>query len=407
MKTTPKYILIIVLSFCVLPSAPAGEKSTNSGKADSAPPMVSDIRKWQWNVQAGGAYRHFGGVDFQTGSLSAAGLLPVLRPRLTGGRGDSAASLGIGPTTGFADRMYRDGFVFMDDDTSSADSFLPGTTAYWGYQSATQVQDGRLNYHGGEYATSASRDDQTSLPGDWSDDLDGFAPVVEIEALLPLSPHFSLGGTFGFMFSSIDTTHSATTFRASQQLVETAFSVTDHYDLQGVVPPAAPYAGTFTHPGTAPLIDNIPSRRSFTSAGAASQSATFFNTVEETFDLDLSALSLGPTLKWDYGRLFFAGRCGLALNVASWEAGAVERLYRDSAGRRTQIRRWDHESSGTKVLPGLFLQAAAGFQINQSWSVSLFGRRDWSETLRGTVGPSSFSADLSGYTIGGAIVKTF
>jgi hypothetical protein len=404
MNIPHKTLLTVLLSCPLLPWAHAGGGGKAPAKSDRSTPPPSDTGKWRWNVQAGAAYRHFGGVDFQSGSLSSAALLPALRPRLGGGLGNRST---IGSATDFADRTYQDGFVFKDDDTTRLDSFLPGTTAYWGYQSASQVQGGSLHYRGGTTRSSQQQESEASFAEDWSGDLDGFAPVLELEALRLLTPHLSLGGTFGFMFTSLDAAHSATTFRASRQLTESALSVTDSYDLQGVIPPAAPYAGTFTHPGTAPLIDNIPSRRTQQEVGADSQSATFFNTVDETFGLDLSTLSLGPTLQWEQGRLSFTGRLGLALNIARWKAGAVERLYQDSGGTRTQLRRWDHHSSGTDVLPGFFLQAAAAYQFHPAWSISVFGRRDWSETLRGTVGPSSFSADLSGYTVGAVIVKTF
>jgi hypothetical protein len=127
MNIPHKTLLTVLLSCPLLPWAHAGGGGKAPAKSDRSTPPPSDTGKWRWNVQAGAAYRHFGGVDFQSGSLSSAALLPALRPRLGGGLGNRST---IGSATDFADRTYQDGFVFKDDDTTRLDSFLPGTTAY-------------------------------------------------------------------------------------------------------------------------------------------------------------------------------------------------------------------------------------------------------------------------------------
>ena len=121
-----------------LPASPCHAGTTCKQTGTSPPGSVAP--GWEWRLSAGPAYRHFGGVDFDTGFYSTAAMFPVLVPQLSAGRADSLEALGLGSTSAFADRTYGDGFVFMDDNTSAPNSFLPGTTASWGYQNDSQVQ---------------------------------------------------------------------------------------------------------------------------------------------------------------------------------------------------------------------------------------------------------------------------
>ena len=170
----------VLLPFLVLPAAIAGGSGKHTGKTigkSSAAPQG-----WQWNVKAGTAYRHFRGVDFRT---------PVYWITPGGGMSWPFPHLAdIGIDTVFADRQYQNGFVFMDDATANPESFLPGTTAYWSYDSAAQVQGGELVFDTGEYVRSSA--EVIPGPGDSPDNdghqtLEAFAPVLEIEALYSIT----------------------------------------------------------------------------------------------------------------------------------------------------------------------------------------------------------------------------
>ena len=362
---------------------------------------------WSWRASAGPAYRKLGGVSFDTGTFSNRAMFQALVPRLSAGRAANPGETGIGPADRFADRTYRDGFVRRDGATENPNSFLPGTTAYWGYENNSQVQGGSLLYNGGEYATAAANSGSEANSGDWRDDLENGAFALELDMIRPLGGDLKWGAGFGFIFTPMDARRSVSTFSGFLSLNEQAFGVTDLYNLQDVVPPAAPYAGTFDHPGTAPLIDNIPSARLINRIAAEGQRADFKNVVNQEFDLGLYTFSIAPVLEWQRGRFSFSGRAGLALNIANWDASFHERLLRRRSGTTREIASWQRRRSGTDVLPGFFLQAAAAYQINDRWSVSVFGRYDWNESLRGSVGPSSFSADLSGGTMGTFITFNF
>lgn len=404
---TALWLLNAVMAECSQGGSPSPVgKQPISGK-EYAKSSVQEPGGWEWRVGAGPSYRSLGGVDFRSDSYSSSPWLPRLRSSISIGAPDGSQGFGVGPVDSFADRRYRDGFVFIDDNTTNPESFLPGTTAYWGHASDSQVQGGSLRYTGGDYRTSSFRAGDSSLDAGWSSDLDGVSPVLELGAFYPITGHLRLGGTLSFLFSNFDASHSSSPFHAFQTLQESSFSVSDWFDLQGVAPPAAPYSGTFDHPGTAPLIDNLPSQRLTIPGQSSRQSAIFLNQVDESVKIDLYTFSLGPTLRYDTGCFTLSGTLGLAVNVVDWEASFQERLYQDAPGPRKQLRQWNDQRGGTDVLPGFFLQGAAGYNLNDHWQVSVFGRYDWSASLTRSIGPSEFSAYFGGFTLGGGLTFTF
>ncbi len=101
-----------------------------------------------WRLDAGAQWRQLGSVNWQTGSLAAHSSLPWLA-----GRGVRSGSSAANPS-GIGDHTYDDGFVNQDAGTP-----FFGDTAYYGYNSDSQVQGNNLVYHsangGGSTASSA------------------------------------------------------------------------------------------------------------------------------------------------------------------------------------------------------------------------------------------------------------
>ena len=403
-KTKTLFVFLIGLIHVLLFFS---SRSANAGPEAKASLAQQPSRSIQWNFRIGAAYRNLGNIDFDSGAYSTPGLLPTLQPALGPGGASNISGLGVGALGSFANRTYLDGYVFIDGATADPSSFLPGTTAYWGYQSDSQVRDGSLYFSGGKYSTSSSQSVTSSTPSDWSSGIDGASPVLELEGRLRLDDHWSVGGAVSFLYISADSSHSATSFRASQSLSESVFTVNDRYDLQGVIPPLAPYAGTLISPGTAPLIDNIPTERIITQTEGAIQTADFFNQVSESLKIHLYTLSLGPTVHYAADKFSFTGGAGLVVNVADWKSSFDEKLNQTVGGSTKELKTWRDRSGKQEILPGLYLQGSAGYQFTDHWQFSVFGRYDWSESLEGNVGPSSFSADLSGYTLGASVTFTF
>jgi hypothetical protein len=362
---------------------------------------------WKWKVGLGAAYRNLGDIEFHGGSFSSSALLPVPGAGTGLGIPSSAGELGIGPLNSFSDRTYLDGYVFIDGQTANPNSFLPGTTAYWGYNSNGQVRNGNLYFSGGEYTTSSLQSSQSVGSTGLSDDFEGVSPVLEFEGMYAIDERWSVGFFSSFLFNKADTNRAFLNFSASQSLTSSMFSVTDRYDLQGVIPPLAPYAGTLNPPGTAPLIDNIPAERIVVPSGTSVMNSEFSNSISQSLRISLYTFSLGPNVAYVVDDFRFSGSLGLAVNIADVKAGYNENLQMKTGSKTSQVAAWQAGNSDTDVIPGFFIQGAAGYRISPAWEASMFGRYDWSDSVSGSVGPSSYSVGLSGYTLGFAVTHTF
>lgn len=146
---------------------------------------------------------------------------------------------------------YANGYVLPDAGSS------PDLTWNWGYDSDTQVVGDQLNFY--RYQNLPPLGTQSGY---------GVAPGGEVMAGLELGS-FELGKRtvyygvevgYGFNYLSVSTESSG-----SGMVTYT----TAAYNLNGVVPPAAPYAGTSEGPG--PLIGLMPA--SLASVGPTSSSA--------------------------------------------------------------------------------------------------------------------------------------
>ena len=91
------------------------------------------------------------------------------------------------------------------------------------------------------------------------------APHLQFDARSPhhLGP-FRIGFSAGLDFMKADQSLAFSNFSATQTRDDYRLDYEDRYDLQGVIPPQAPYAGTIG--GAGPLIDNIPVIRTITPA---------------------------------------------------------------------------------------------------------------------------------------------
>lgn len=145
---------------------PGKQPQVNPDTVEAAAPG-----KFHFRLGAGAAHRSLEGVEFSTGSRSGQERLAFPSTALRGMR--SAA----GSASGFGDRIYNDGYVRRDGGTAH-----DGTTWYWGYENAAQLQsDGQgsrmLKYHGaGDSVTRQSGSRRDADPGSWEEDGDGAVP---------------------------------------------------------------------------------------------------------------------------------------------------------------------------------------------------------------------------------------
>ena len=111
----------------------AGKQPANGKDYPKGP--VQKRGEWERRLSADPSYRSLGGVDFRSDFYSSPAFLPRLPPSILVRHSEGIRGSGVGPVDSFVDRRYRDGFGFIDGNTTNPESFLPGTTAYWGHVS--------------------------------------------------------------------------------------------------------------------------------------------------------------------------------------------------------------------------------------------------------------------------------
>jgi len=386
MKASPPIFSFIFSGLLFCP----GTKAENHG----SPPVI-------WRMGFGSSYRIMGGVQFNTGSYSSLQPLPQLVP-------SGSVSEPYGPASGFADRTYDNGFVFQDINTGTPGAALPGTTAFWGYNDNNQVQGGNLVFTGTGTSTIFSQTVANAANPAWKEEREGaVTPSVDITGMIELGKGWHLGGQFGFLAPRMKMQGTSSTYRATQQSQAFTNTVIDSYDLQGVIPPLAPYAGVFNPVGPFPVIDNVPTSRLMTSVLTGTQTGIFTNSIRQSLELDFYIFSLGPVLEFEHGPWSVGSSFGFALNLVDWRASFQEELTGSSAGTTTTVARWRARNSGLDVLGGFYLQWQTAYAITPHISLSIFGRHDWMNSLSGSVGASSYKAVLDGFTFGTAVQFRF
>ncbi len=375
----------------------AGEQERTSGKESVVPPVSLATERSHFRIGAGAAYRSLGGVNFTTGSRSGNLKLPFLAAAL--GRRFSQ----VGSAEEYADRDYRDGFVHQDGGTQG-----DGSTWNWGYSNGSQQAGDTLTFHGqGNSFTQGSRSRSDTDPGAWGVDGDGAVPVVQLDWEYDLRPQMTLGVSLQYSFLAFDGRNSGQSFSASQEQVSQKLNVTDVYDTTGIIVPMSPYEGS--HDGPGPLLENKPLTRGHKPGRVFDRSTvSFYNQIEESLDVQLHHFSIGPTVGTKLGPVALTFGAGLSLNIADWTATHTETLYVKQDGKAERIyQRWSDRASHTNVLPGFYGQFSAHLPLTKYLSFSAFGNYDWSQRLTGQVGPSHFSIDPSGWTVGAMLGAAF
>jgi len=170
---------------------------------------------------------------------------------------------------------------------------------------------------------------------------------------------------------------SSTSARASAQ------RTTDTYALNGVVPPEAPYNGTFTGPG--PLISDTPTR-DVTPFGATIKG-------RHELDADLFGLRLGPYYEISLNErmaLHFSGGLALGLIDSEFSYGEVATASSLSFGSASGS---GHKSD---FLVGGYVDADLSYALGKRWS--LFGgvQYEYLNTFTQKVGGREAKLDFSG-----------
>ena len=369
---------VIILTLSILnPYIYGGEDTDENGS------KLSGLK-----FSVGYVSRSFDDLRFSTGSYSQ----EFSTTELTGEPFSRASSAGA--MAGSIDRNYDDGFVKVD----ATDSFGE-VTWNWAYENSLQV-DGNSIVFTDSSGRDVTHDYSDSFdPYQWSDDLKGGGPSLQVSYNVNDWRSFKIAASLELSFFDVHRTNNSSTFRAQRISNTTQTIVKDTFGLGGTVPPEPPHEGTFENPG--PLINSVPSDRTVTVQDFSSETFNFANHIKESLDFSLVTLSPGISASITREKYQFGFGLGISLNIIDWEARfreSLDALSDEEKGRK--INSWESVSSGNDVLFGAFLHASTGMQISESFSFSVFVRRDWASDLRAEVGPSDLNLKLSG-TSGG------
>lgn len=266
---------------------------------------------------------------------------------------------------------YDDGFVRPDISGSSS------LTTNWRYIDDSQYDPA----NGGSlaYTSSAAGGALPSFSrGD--DDADGeiaFEIFAEIELGRiggPSSPA-AWGMHFGFHYADLDATESGVASGTATRTV-------DHFPLDGVIPPLAPYTGSFA--GPRPLLGTNATRSTVMVPGGA--------TISRSNDLqtDLFSLSLGPWISYAPSQRFqLRGNAGITLAFADSTYKSVATTFLPSGASASTASR----ASDTSLLPGFYVGGSAIYALNDRTAVYLSARYQYLDSL--SLGTASSRAHLS------------
>jgi hypothetical protein len=350
----------------------------------------ADDNLWEWRASAGIAQRSIGDVSFRVAGYSDA---IMFSPQTALGRKGPYADVGALDSHG--DREYDDGYVRQDPFTAEY-----GDTWNWGYEQSSQVNGDSLLFHAADGTDKSFSRSRQITAGDWAKDGgDELAPSILLEALRVVKPYAKAGVQIGFLPVSFSVDENVGTMSEIQKWKKYAYQITDVYNLGGAVPPPAPYSGTYDGPGF--IISNQPASRVVSRTLIGSGSFNAYNEVYNSLDLDLFTVNLGPVLEIHGERVFLSFGAGPSLNVIQTEAIHEERLYTQQNRETPElVQSWRDCENETTVEAGVYVQAGVGAKLTQHLGLQLYGRYDWLNDVDGSVGPSSFSVDPSGHSIG-------
>ena len=363
--------------------APADKGRTDAASSETA-------RETNWRAYVGVVARQGPAVSFRTGWRSAGENIPAQATALAPGYESR-----IGAAGQYANRQYDDGFVGMDPGVAG-----DGNTWNWGYQHANQVADGFIVFtlaDAGKGTDFVRTQDATA--GDW-DAKGGMkaGAVVGVRRTLGRegSWNFDLDLSVSYVpFGRIGGT--ASTMQDRQEWQTYSVSVADRFDLAGIRAPSAPYDGRYDGPGA--LLYNKPTERTVTRSGVVNHEYDARNSIAGQVDADLVAVSMGASAAAQRGRWRLTAEAGPALNILMIKATQAETLSASSeTGETTELGRWSDSASDTVLRLGVFGGFGVGRDVSENCSLRLAGRYDWAGAIKGEVGPSGYSIDLSGFS---------
>lgn len=243
---------------------------------------------------------------------------------------------GPGTATSATDHNYDNGYSRVDITGNDHGGFKG--TWNWGYRDASQISGDKLVMQSSSLAGGGASANNSGDPQP------GFELTYGREFGHAEHWHWGIEGAFGF---------TDVTIRDSRPLTGSVNVTSDAYTLNGIIPPVAPYQGTYNGPGA--IVSDLPDRTVNTLANGASITGS------RELDANLFAFKVGPyveiplTERW---ALNFRG--GLALVAVNSEFTYQETTAITGVGEST--------SSGHGTHSDLMVGAYAGGSLSGALS---------------------------------------
>jgi hypothetical protein len=247
-----------------------------------------------------------------------------------------------GPATGSqVNRNYDNGYNRVDSSGNTNNQ-----TWFWGYDRASSIQGGNL-------VLDSSSSPATAVSKNREDDPQHGMELSYSRQFYRHDP-WRAGLEAAIGYTHIGISDGRTLFAEVNR-------TTDTFSLGGIVPPLAPYHGTFSGPG--PVISSSPDRaHSVIDADAIIVG-------KRDLDADLFALRLGPYFQFPiYKKLSGILNGGLTLAVGRTDFSFRETVTIADAGLTSAPRR--SSGSQTDFLVGGYAGAALSYELTRA--VSLF-----------------------------------
>lgn len=265
---------------------------------------------------------------------------------------------------------YHNGFVRPDVSGNAG-----GQTWYWGYADDTQISGDTLNL------SSAVESPSDGTQGEADGDFQGGFEVMYGRELGRLD----LGKRSAPWGVEIGVTSLNTLLKTSDAYSGDVGVMTDSYSLGGIVPPQAPYEGTFEGPG--PLISSIPFDHRTGTAAATSEVRTQIETL-------LIGLKAGPFIEIPLARrLNFNLSAGGALLVAITDFSFTETVA--VTGLPGASLSQAGADSETQFVPGAYAQASFSYNLTDFLGVYLGGQYQYVSDVTFGTGGKEATVDFS------------
>ena len=299
-----------------------------------------------------------------------------------------------GGLEGLLDRNYDNGFVRKDTTGSIGE-----VTWYWGYEDASQLEDGYI-----AFKDTSGRDvnHQYSQSSNLFSDEDsewGNGPMLTLSYIYKESENLTYSAGLDLSYLQFDNSWGLSNFSSARTTIAKQIVIEDKYNLLGTVPPDPPFAGSFSEPGL--LIEAVPSGRTESVEDFLNEEVNFTNQINKDFDFSMVTFSPALTLSYEIENFFLDLGFGPTVNLIDWKSMFTEQLNSSNEiGESEEIASWSDQTSGNEAVLGAFLQLSAGYQISNNWSLKAFGRKDWSKDFENEVGASKINFNLGGMSAG-------